>query len=119
MAAATANCLFTTHKVPVSSVAYTASSAVKAAHVNEQGLDIIQVVNQGGSVVWNLDSSGTPHTNPTNASKVAGHFRAALAQYFGSSLSAISNPLKLDIYQVHDGNKVVFHVDFNGNAFTP
>lgn len=119
MGAATANSLFGTHAVPASAIAYTASSAVKKAHINEQGLDIIQVINQGGKVVWNLDATGTANVNPANPSKVAGHFRAAVAQYLGSSLGAIPNPQKLDIYQCHDGSKVVFHVDFNGNAFAP
>jgi hypothetical protein len=119
MAAATNGSLFGTNAVPVSVIAYTAVKAVKTAHINEQGLDIIQIVNQGGSVVWNLDATGTVHVNPVNASKVSGHFRAALAQYFGSSLAAIPNPNKLDIYQCHDGSRVVFHVDYLGNAFAP
>lgn len=119
MAAATAQCLFQVHKVPTSTTTYTAKKAVATAHVNEQGLDIIQIINQGGKVVWNLDSNGVPHVNPASPSQVSGHYRAAFAQYFGSSLAAISNPLNLDLYQVHDGSKVVFHVDYLGNAVTP
>ncbi len=68
------------------------------AFTNPSSQDILQVVNEGGSVVWNLTSAGVSNTNP--ASPTA----KALWTYFGSSLAtAFTNPSNLDILQIYSG----------------
>lgn len=103
--------------VPKVTGTHTAATATATAHANAKGEDLFQVINQGGKVVWNLDSAGVPHTNPTNPTATA-----HLGQHFGSSFATAFPDLvasKLDIYQIHDGSKVVYHVDYLGVAYTP
>lgn len=124
MAAATRGSLFHTASVPPKVTgSHTAATATATAHTNLSQVDLIQVIAQGGKVVWNLTSAGVVNVNPANPSKAGGQPVALLGQFFGSSFAAAfpvsSNPQKLDLYQVHDGSVVVFHVDFQGNAFTP
>lgn len=100
---------------------YTTSiNAVLKSHFNSDGLDLIQVVNEGGKVIWNLSATGVATFNPANPSKKFGIPQASLHQYFGNTFAqAFTNSSNLDIFQVHNGSKVMFHVDYQGNAFTP
>ena len=60
--------------------------------------DIIQVVNEGGKVVWQLTSAGVANTNPASAST------NALWRLFGSSLAtAFTNTSSLDLLQIYSG----------------
>jgi hypothetical protein len=103
-------------KLPIP-VVYTAPVAIATAHTNVSGLDLYQVINQSGKVVWSLSSSGVVTLNPVNPSATA-----LMGRHEGTSFAtAFPDPTgqKLDIYQIHDGSKVVYHVDYQGNAFTP
>jgi hypothetical protein len=86
---------------------------ITTAFTNPSSLDIIQVKKEGGGVVWNLDKNGTATTNPV--SPTAG----ALLTFLGASFAIAfgPNPDQLDILQVvQQGGKVVFSVDYQGNA---
>lgn len=81
-----------------------------AAFTNLQNLDVVQVVNEGGNVVWNLSSNGVANPGSTT--------QGALFTYYGSSFAqAFMNPQNLDVLQVvQAGGNVVFSVDYQGNA---
>ena len=102
---------------PKISGVHTAATAIAAAHTNVPGLDIYQVVNQSGKIVWSLSSTGIVTLNPANPTPTA-----LMGRHEGSSF-AMAFPdftgQQKDIYQIHDGSKVVMHVDFQGNVFTP
>lgn len=96
---------------------HTAASAISAAHTNSSSQDLYQVVNVGGKIIWSLSSNGVVTLNPVNPSATA-----LLGRHQGTSFAnAFPDPTgqKQDIYQIHDGSKVVYHVDYLGNAFTP
>ena len=85
----------------------------ESAFTNPESLDVLQVVNQGGEVVWNLTFNGVGSNNPISPTN------GALFTYFGSSfVQAFNpNPSKLDVLQVaQPGGKVIFSVDYKGNA---
>ena len=85
----------------------------EAAFTNPESLDVVQVVNEGGKVVWNLSFNGTGASNPV--SPTAG----ALFTYFGSSFAQAfnTNPDNLDVLQVvQPGGMAIFSVDYQGNA---
>ena len=80
-------------------------------------LDIFQVVNEGGKIVWNLSSTGVATVNPTNPTN-----GTVLGQFSGSSFAQAFayNPDQLNVFQlIGQGGAVVFHVDYQGNAVTP
>jgi len=86
---------------------------LKSAFTNPQQLDLIQVVNEGGDVVWSLDYGGTAFFNPIQFST-----NAIIGKFFGDSFqSAFINPLELDVFQVvSSGSSVIFRVDYLGQA---
>lgn len=90
-------------------------SSLAASVKNPSSLDLLQVVDEGGKVVWNLTSAGVATANPSTSTA-----SALLTRYFGSSFSAaFKNPSNLDILQVVDeGGTVVFWVDHTGAANT-
>jgi hypothetical protein len=47
------------------------ASNLAAAFPNPRKLDLIQVVNSGGQVVWNLMPDGAVHTNPSSPMSAA------------------------------------------------
>lgn len=82
---------------------------------NPSGSDVLQVINEGGKVVWNLDKNGNANVNPVSPTF------GALNTVFGSSFiqAFAPNPYNLDVLQVvSPGGKVVFSVDYQGNAGT-
>ncbi len=89
---------------------------LSAAVANPSGQDLIQVVNEGNKVVWNLTKSGVSNINPISPTP-----GAVLGQFFGANFAqAFPNPYNLDVLQVVGaGGAVVFHIDFQGNANTP
>lgn len=96
--------------------------SLATAFVNPQGLDILQVINEGGTVVYHLDKNGVNRTNPASPSKVGGIPMAMYQQNGASSLAvAFFNPGNLDLLQVISptGQAVVFHVNYLGVASTP
>jgi len=102
----------------------TAAQIVAGAFTNPKNLDILQVVNEGGKVVWNLDYAGVASANPAAPSKSNGNIPTALiAQMFGSTLAAAmaSNPGSLDILQItqQQGGKVILYVNAAGTVTTP
>ena len=90
------------------------------AFTNPQGLDLVQVVNEGGDIVFNIEDDGTCNVNPISpTTRDNGSPIAVLAQYFGASLAAaFSNPSRLDLIQIiapHDGS-ILAYVDYLGTA---
>ena len=84
-------------------------SSYATAFTNPQSLDLIQVINEGGKIVWNLTSTGV--ASPTG--------NALLGQYFGSSFAAaFTNPSSLDLIQIVSpvGGNTVNYVDYAGVA---
>jgi hypothetical protein len=86
-----------------------------AAFTNPAGLDVLQIVNEGGSVVYSIDSTGTAHTNPTSPTSESLMWRLQ-----GSSISnAFQNdPSQLDLFQIYSpvGGALVYYVDFTGTT---
>lgn len=106
------------HKVgvPPQKTTLTAAQAIALAHPSSS-LDLYQVFNQSGKCVWKLDSTGTVTVNPSTFTSYA-----LLGRHLGSSFATAFPDVagaKQDIYQIHDGSKVIHHVDYQGNAFTP
>jgi len=85
------------------------------AFSNPQGLDILQIVDDGMKVVWSLSALGVATNNPTNPTP-----NAILGKLYGSSFTtSFTNPYNLNILQVKtSGGKVVFAIDYLGNAST-
>jgi hypothetical protein len=103
-----------------------AANILLNAFSNPRSLDIVQVVNEGGNCVWNLNNVGLTATNPTGYTQGPGGKPQALMTLFGNtfaqaiaSASNSSNPL--DLLQVLDNNggAVLFHVNNSGLASTP
>lgn len=86
---------------------------LNAAFSNPNKLDLMQVVNEGNQVVWNLTSSGITNVNPTSPTS-----NALVCQFEGSSFAtAFPNPNRLDLMQIQSpGGGTPFHVDYQGNA---
>lgn len=84
-----------------------------SAFTNPFRMDLMQVVNAGNQVVWNLTSSGITNVNPTSPTP-----NALICQFEGSSFAtAFPNLNKLDLMQIQaPGGSVPFHVDYQGNA---
>jgi hypothetical protein len=105
--------------VPTSGTIYPGiyeGSNLATAFANPSGYDLMQVVNEGGKVVWNLTSAGVTNTNPANPT-----MSAILGKFSGSSFAtAFPNPSKLDLLQVvNEGGSTEFLVDYQGLAYTP
>jgi hypothetical protein len=86
-----------------------------SAFSNPLRLDLIQVVNDVGKVVWNLTADGEiflESRSPT-PSALLGQFRGAtFAQAFPD------NPMDFDVLQVAGPDGVgIFHLDYTGKAF--
>jgi hypothetical protein len=90
--------------------------------IGGQNLDLLQIVGLGGSILLNVDSTGTVH-NPasaaTNGTRI-GQFQTTLsssattAQLFAN---AFANPSQLDILQVVNlGLNVHYYLDYLGVA---
>lgn len=91
-------------------------ASLATALPNPQNLDVIQVINADGEIIWNLNYAGISTFNPSNPTA-----QALLDRFYGNTFSqAFSNPSQLNIFQVvSQGGAVVFHVDYQGNAVTP
>lgn len=85
------------------------------AFFNPHAMDLIQVVNEGGKVVWKLSSSGVESVNPVTSTQTA-----LLGRYEGASFAlAFPNPYSKDVFQIiGQGDKIVFWVDSTGAAHT-
>ncbi len=90
--------------------------SLATAFPNAQKLDIMQVVNEGGSIVWNLNCIGVAATNPMSPTP-----GTLLGVFEGSNFAAaFPNSYQLNVFQiVSPGGAIVFHVDYQGNAVTP
>jgi hypothetical protein len=92
------------------------TSSLAAAFSNPQKLDLLQVVNGLGKVVWNLTAAGAVQTTPSSPTS-----RALIGQYRGVSFAdAFSeNPMQYDVFQVVGPSGTgIFHVDYTGTAYT-
>lgn len=85
------------------------------AFYNPGHLDIVQVVNQSGKVVWSLNYQGTVSINPAHPSG-----QAILGKFEGATFAlAFPNPYAKDVLQIiGPGDKVYFWVDYLGVAHT-
>ena len=92
--------------------------SLASAFRNPYQLDLLQVINVDGDIVWNLTAAGVANTNPANPSETA-----LVARFFGSSFSQAfpnTSGLNLDIFQITTiGSRVVFHVNYLGVPSTP
>lgn len=85
------------------------------AFSNPLRLDLIQVVNKHGKVVWNLTARGAVNINPASPTT-----HALLGRYSGTSFAQAfsENPMGYDVFQVvGPGGVGIFHVDHAGTAF--
>lgn len=93
-------------------------ASLAAAFTNPNGLDILQVINFGGTVVYNLTSAGVANTNPASPTATA------LFQRNGANSLALAFPgnsvQQLDLLQVikPNGGAIVFRVDYLGATHT-
>lgn len=104
----------------------TAAAIVAGAFTNPSNLDLIQVINEGGTVVWNFTSLGVSNTNPASPTSNGGNPDALLKQLFGSSLaaaiaSAANTQEPLDLLQIIDNNGqgLLLHISNTGVVTTP
>jgi hypothetical protein len=89
-------------------------SSLSAAFSNPRNLDLIQVVNKGGKVVWNFTADGSVNINPASATD------ALLGKYPGATFAQAfaENPLQYDVLQVvGPSGEGIFHVDYTGAAY--
>jgi hypothetical protein len=89
---------------------------LSAAFSNPLSLDLIQVVNKSGKIVWNLTATGSVNTNPVSPTT-----DALLGKYFGANFSEAfaPNPLRYDVFQVVGPSGAgIFHVDYTGAAYS-
>lgn len=90
-------------------------STLATAFSNPRNLDLIQVVNNGGKVVWNLTPGGSININPASPS-----VDALLGRYSGSSFAEAfaRNPMQYDVFQVVGPSAAgIFHVDYACAAY--
>lgn len=86
---------------------------LKEAVSNPEGMDLIQVLNQGGKVVWGLTASGIAKVNPVSPSP-----KALLGQFFGNNfVEAFPNFRGQDIFKVVNQGNPVFFVGPDGAAY--
>lgn len=85
-----------------------------SAFFNPFKLDIVQVINEGKEVVWNLDAHGVANVNPASPT-----LNALLCQFEGSSFSAaFPNMFNYDLLQVvTKGGFISFFVTSTGQPF--
>jgi hypothetical protein len=91
-------------------------SSLAAAFANPSGFDLMQVINEGGRVVWNLTAAGIASTNPSRPTA-----NSILGKFSGSSFAtAFPNPGQLDLIQVvNEGGGIVFGLNYQGYTYTP
>lgn len=84
------------------------------AFYNPDGMDLLQVVNEGGNIVWNLSADGVSTFLPDSPTS-----KALVGRYEGESfVLAFPNPYGYDVFQViGQGDNVAFWVNSDGNAF--
>jgi hypothetical protein len=87
-------------------------SSLSDAFPNPSGMDLAQVVNESGVVVWNLTASGTANYNPTNSTP-----NSLLGRFEGSSAYAAFTSNSDILQVVNKGGHVVFYVDFLGLSY--
>lgn len=91
-------------------------TSVATAFANPGNLDILQVVNEGGQVIWSLTGAGIASSNPTTftSKAILGQFEG---QFFNTAFP--TNSGQLDILQIRGpGGALTFRIDFLGNALT-
>ena len=126
MAAAT-----TAGGAPTALIEQRIGASVLAAYPNVggplQNLDLIQIVNEGGNVVLNVDKAGVVHNPAVGASETPGGNNNAVVGVFQTRLASgttaaifadtFSNPSSLDIIQVVNiGGNVSYWLDALGVA---
>lgn len=81
------------------------------AFTNFSKQDILQVLNQGGKVVFSIDYLGAAHTNPSTPTPTALYQQNGAA----SLALAFTNPSGLDLLQISSpGGNIVKYVDHLG-----
>lgn len=90
-------------------------ATLAAAFDNPTNLDLIQVVNHSGKVIWSASFNGTVTENPVNPTS-----KALLARLEGETFAAaFNNPDNLDILQIIGaGGSVVYHINYLGVSST-
>ena len=126
MAAAT-----TSGGAPTALIEQRIGASVLAAYPNVGGpllnLDLLQIVNEGGAILLNVDKAGVVHNPAVAATTAAGGIGQAVVGQFQTRLAsgttaalfadAFSNPSSLDILQVINiGGNVSYWLDSLGVA---
>lgn len=92
-------------------------ATVAAAFTNPLALDLIQVIDDGGNVIFNVDSTGVAHDPAVSETTRGGVPIALIGQYRGATIAeAFSNPSNLDLLQIiqpNDGS-IVYYLDYLG-----
>jgi hypothetical protein len=90
--------------------------------VGNQNLDLLQIVQEGGSTILNVDYLGTVHNPavaPTNGTRLGVFFTGLTGSPSTANLfaNAFSNPSNLDILQVISlGGNINYYLDYLGVA---
>jgi hypothetical protein len=89
-------------------------SSLATAFANPNNFDLMQVVNEGGRIVWNLTAAGYTFVNPVSPTP-----NTILGKFFGSSFAAaFNNPNSLDVLQIiNEGGQIIFGVTGQGSAY--
>ena len=99
----------------------TVATAFPQVNGYAQNLDLLQIVDKGGSVLLNVDYTGTVHnpaSSSTNGTRI-GVFQTTLASGTTAALfaNAFSNPSQQDILQViNTGGNIHYYLDYQGVA---
>lgn len=87
-----------------------------------QNIDLLQIVDEGGSVLINVDYAGTVH-NPssgaTGNNTRCGQFKSSIASGTTAAIFAATflNPANSDILQtINPGGNVAYYLDYLGVA---
>lgn len=89
--------------------------------------DLLQIINQGGNILVNVDSSGTVHFPAVNPTQINGINNARIGVFFTRLAStntlaqifadAFSNAAQLDIIQVQNaGGSIHYNLNYLGVA---
>lgn len=128
MSAATSTAMYTINEAVNPTTVAGAFPQVTPNGVGNQNLDLLQIIGTGGSILLNVDSTGTVHNPAVSATTAAGGVGATRIGQFQSRLSssastaqlfadAFSNPSQLDIVQViNQGGNMHYNLNYLGVA---
>ena len=86
-------------------------TSIQTAFLNPLQLDLIQIADHGGDVIWKLDSNGTVTQNPTSQTQ-----GTIIGKFLGSNFqNAFYNLDQLDVIQISTfGGGIVWYLNYEG-----